>query len=434
MSRLNQLIKNFFAYGTAELISKIAPFLCLPIITRLMPDTEAFGVFTLFTTITGIGVTLSLLCLNTAVFREYFEYNNKEKQYNVTRTALQIVFFTTLIFSLILIIFNKNLSLMFFNDSRYNTIVILSGVSVFFTTNNYLIELPTRLQNHRKILLLSKLLSSLVYYGVILYLIYLGYTYYSIVFASIFTGIILFVFFGIRNKDFFLKGNFNKDISKNLLKIGLPLLPASIMYWLYSMISTVIITHFLSLSDLGVFSIGLKVARIGNVFTAVLTASLTHFIYSRINDIDYKSIMGNLFEKTYLLTISFYIILYIFKDVIFNLFASGDYQKGIEVFPCLLLVPLLSFLKYFLLTQFIVIKKTIFQFFFLLFDCVFLFFLSYFLLQSKGILGVAIANVIVSFTSLVLVMVYVDYIKRLIILPKRTYLWLILFVAVVILI
>ena len=429
MSRISYLIKNFISFGFAEFISKIVPFICLPLITRLLPNTEAFAVYNIFTTITGVGVTIVLLNLHSAVFREYFEYNSKNEQYNVTRTALSIVLINAILGAAIIVLCSQYISLLFFNDLKYQTVVILSAVSILLVSINYIIELPTRLENKRTTFIASKLFSSIGYYGIFLLLIVLGYTYYSIIFASIFTAILLFIFFSVLNKNFILKGRYDKQIKRNLLNIGLPLLPSSIMYWAYSFISIIMITHFLNLAELGIYSLTLKIARIGYVICCVLYSSLTHFVYSRSKDNDYKEIIGKTFDWLLVLISIIYISIYFCRNLIFKIFATDDYLDGLPLFKYLILVPFLTFLKNFLLMQFIVIKQPLQQSWFLLLDCILLITISYLLLPVYGILGVAIANVTTCFITLILIIFYVHYKKSIVIIRKRTYIYIVFLIS-----
>ena len=425
MKRANELIKNFFVYGFAEFISKIIPFLCLPIITRLMPDTAAFGVYNMFTIVLGLGITFVVLNINTVIFREYFDdkkgdvdISDSRFRYNVTTTAQKIVFLNSIVFSLILIIFSRFFSELFFNDALYRNVVIFSGIAVFLTSNSYIIECPTKLQNQRLTFVFSKLLGSIGYYLVLLLFIYLGFTYYSIIYTSIFTTILLIIYFWKKNKDFFLFGRFDRVIAKKMLTLGISLLPASIMYWIYSGISTIMISKFLDLSELGIYSFGLKIARIGYIFTNVLMGGLNHFIFSSMQDHDYPKVMGTLWELMFVFTTVCYLILFVFKDFIFYTFFSGDYLLGIEVFPFLLIVPFTSLLRYILFTQFTVIKKPIYNFVFICIECLCLLFLCYILISFKGIVGVAIANVFASFVAL-FILIFVVKKKKLVLFSKN---------------
>ena len=43
MSKAKLFIENFLVYGLGGIVSKIIPLIMVPIVTRLMPSTEYFG-------------------------------------------------------------------------------------------------------------------------------------------------------------------------------------------------------------------------------------------------------------------------------------------------------------------------------------------------------------------------------------------------------
>ena len=67
--------------------------------------------------------------------------------------------------------------------------------------------------NRRKVFVISGLVGSVGNYLIAILLISLGYSYYALIYASIFINIIMVLFFWIQNKQFFLKGKFDKKDS-----------------------------------------------------------------------------------------------------------------------------------------------------------------------------------------------------------------------------
>lgn len=45
MSRKKLFIENIFAYGFINIINMIVPFLLLPVITRMLPNTSDYGIY-----------------------------------------------------------------------------------------------------------------------------------------------------------------------------------------------------------------------------------------------------------------------------------------------------------------------------------------------------------------------------------------------------
>ena len=78
MSRAKLFLENFFVYGFINILSKIVPLILLPVVTRLLPDTSAFGIFDMYNVIVGFATPLAILGLYDAMFREFFEKDDQQ--------------------------------------------------------------------------------------------------------------------------------------------------------------------------------------------------------------------------------------------------------------------------------------------------------------------------------------------------------------------
>ena len=56
MSKAKIFMENMVVYGVGGIISKIIPLLMLPIITRIMPSTEYFGIVYLSNTLVSFAI------------------------------------------------------------------------------------------------------------------------------------------------------------------------------------------------------------------------------------------------------------------------------------------------------------------------------------------------------------------------------------------
>ncbi len=425
--RAKLLIENFFAYGSINVINKIIPLILLPVITRLLTNPSDYGVFDMYNLIVSFGSSLAILGIYDAMFREYFEKDEQEYKYNVTCTANRIILITSITVALALIIFNSSLSNLFFGTTIYSTVIFFSAIELFFSTNRQIISAPTRMQNKRTIYILSGVTQSLSYYLLAILLIYLGYSYYGMIYANIISTIILVIFFGILNKDFFTLGRYDKKIAKELLKMGIPLVPTFLIYWVFHSMDRIMIVNMLDTTQLGIYSIGARVASISSLIYAAFAGGWQYFAFSTMRDEDYKSMMGKVWEALFVISNCFFVIAFLLKDLIFNILFIGDYRKGVIVFPFLLYAPFLQMLYQILGTQFQVIKKTYFSPIILSFGAVTNLILNYILIPIMGIRGAAMATLlgfVVTVTLSILVIV-VD--RKLIYFNRKTYLNILLF-------
>ncbi|HBT51682.1 MAG TPA: polysaccharide biosynthesis protein, partial [Petrotoga sp.] len=185
MSRAKLFLENFFAYGFINVLNKVVPLLLLPVVTRLLPDTSAFGIFDMFNVIVGFTSPLAILGLYDAMFREFFEKDDNQYKYNVTTTAQRIILLSSTFIMFILILFSKSFSVLFFNTNAYSDIVIYSAIAMIFSANMSPIQAPTRMLNKRKIFVISGLVQSGGYYLIAILLIHLGLSYYGLIYAKI---------------------------------------------------------------------------------------------------------------------------------------------------------------------------------------------------------------------------------------------------------
>ncbi len=411
MSRAKLFIENFIAYGFINVLNKIVPLLLLPVVTRLLPDTSAFGIFDMFSVIVGFATPLAILGLYDAMFREYFEKDDQQYKYDVTTTTQRIILASSTVLTIILILFNSLFSKLFFGTQEHKDIIVYSAIAVIFSANLTPIQAPTRMLNRRKVFVISGLVGSVGNYLIAILLISLGYSYYALIYASIFINIIMVLFFWIQNKQFFLRGKFDKKIAKELFKIGLPLVPTFVIYWVYNSMDRIMITNFLGTSELGIYAIGSKVAHISQLIYMAFAGGWQYFAFSTMKDGDQVDLTSRVFEYLGIISFAFFLLILPFNQLIFNLFFEGDYTKGSIVFPYLFLSPLLLMLFQTAGNQFLVVKKSYLSTLSLSIGAGLNVLLNYFLIPRIGIVGASMATLIGYVTSVIIVVLITQKMK-----------------------
>lgn len=405
MNRKKLFLENIFSYGFINIINKIVPFLLIPIITRILKNPSDFGVYNIYTTVVNLGTPLAILGLYDAMFREFFEKSDLNYKYNVVSTAQRIIMISSIIISLGMIFTSQYLSTIFFDSKEYYLIFILAGITIFISSNRSPISAPTRMQNQRKIYVYSGLISSFSLYGLALLLIYFGYSYFGLIYASIFSAGALLFFFLARNYRFIFKGKFDFNIAKELLKIGLPLLPTFLIYWIYNSVDKIMILSLLDSFQVGIYSIGANVAQISTLIYAAFAGGYQYFAFSTMKDKDQVQLNSKVFDYLGALSILCMIVIYPFINVGFNIIFEGDYVLGYIVVPYLFISPLMLMLFQITANQFLVIRKSYYATVSLAIGAIVNVFLNYFLIKSIGIEGAAIATFTGYFITIFIVII-----------------------------
>lgn len=406
MSRKKLFIENMLSFGLINLLTKIIPFLLLPIITKALPNPSDFGIYSMFQTITGFGVPIALFGISDAVFREYFKSDDEERKKDVIRTSNIIILITTTAVTLFLIIFREALSVNIIKNPIYDNIIILSALTIFFSTISSNIQLISRLKNKIKVFALTGIISALVMYGLSLYLINIGYSYYGLIYGNLITAILMLFFFAKINFKDLLVGSFRKDIAKALIKIGLPLLPTVLIYWVFNSMDRIMISRMIGDVQLGIYSVGAKMAQISQIIYSGFAGGYGFFKYSTMKDSDQVEMNSRLFEMLLLFISIVFICTNPFIKMGYDLLFVDAYSSGYIVVAPLFLCPLLLMLFQVLSTQFIVDNKSYISSSILGVGALGNLVLNLFLIPAIGIEGAAYATLIGYFISLLLAIHY----------------------------
>jgi Membrane protein involved in the export of O-antigen and teichoic acid len=402
LSRAKLLLKNFATYGLVQALNKVIPLLLLPVITRLLPDTSDYAVFDMFSLILAFGTSLAVMGMYDAMFREYFEKEDQLFRYNVTTSAQRIVLISSLTLSLLLLVLNRSFSYLFFGTDGYGDIVAYASIAFFLSANVSIIQAPTRIQNKGKLFIVSGLLSSACMYVLSVVLLFLGYSYYGLIYSNIVASLVLLLFFWFLNKKYFTKGKINKKVTKELFKIGLPLLPTFIIYWVYNSMDRIMITNMLGVSDLGIYAIGSRVAQISMFIYMAFAGGWQYFAFSTMKDKDQVQLNSRVFEVLGLISIFSLILVYPFSHLIFSLLFTGEYIQGYIVFPYLYLSPLLLMLYQVVANQFLVVKKSYLSTLCLVSGAVINILLNLYLIKVLGVEGAAISTLVGYIVTLII--------------------------------
>lgn len=403
MSRAKLFLENFFVYGLINVLDKIVPLLLLPVITRLLADPSDFGIYDMYNLIIGFGSHLVVLGMYDAMFREYFEKDDQQYKYNVTATASRIILVSSFFISIVFVLFNSSLSKFFFGTSVYGGIIILSVVGIVLTSNRTIISAPTRIHNKRKVYAVSGILSSLSHYGLAILLISLGYSYFGLIYAHLASAVLLLMFFWILNNKFFTLGKFDKHIAKELFRIGLPLVPLFLIYWVYNSMDRIMIANMLGTTEMGIYAVGAKIASISTFIYAAFAGGWQYFAFSTMKDGDQVELNSKVFE--YLGAISFLslIVVYPFIAPLFAMIFPTAYAGAIAVVPYLYLSPLLLMLFQVVGNQFLVVKKSYLSTITLSLGALANVLLNWLLIPLLGVEGAAMATLIGYILSVVVV-------------------------------
>lgn len=394
MNKLKLFLENFLVYGLGGIISKIIPLIMVPIVTRIMPNTNYYGISDLSNTVVQFGSAIAIMGMYDAVYRMFFEKDDDAYKKRVCSTALVFLFGTSILVFIIMLAFRNMIAQLFFGDRQYAYVVYLSAMATLVGATNSIISAPTRMQNKRKVFLVTNMVSPLLSYSISFPMLLAGHYVIALPLAAVISGVTMEIAFGVMNRKWFNPKLFDMKLLKQLLVIAIPLLPNFLIYWVFNSCDKLMITNMIGIGAAGIYSVGSKLGHASQLIYTAFAGGWQFFAFSTMKEDNQVESNSRIFE--YLGIISFVATSFIcaWSHGLFRLLFKADYLSGYIVAPYLFLAPLLQMLFQVASNQFLVVKKTWPNMFILSAGAVLNVIINYFLIPVLGIEGAAIATLI----------------------------------------
>lgn len=413
MSRTKLFIHNFVVYGLGSIISKIIPLIMLPIITSIMTDTKYYGINDMINLVISFASAIAMMGMYDAMFRMFFEKEDDKYKKSICSTALFFVIVSSLVVCIIMFIFRKAILKSIINDIEYSLLFFIIIFNTFLTGIQNIVSAPTRMQNKRRVFLVTNTLTPVLSYAVSIPLLLKGMYVYALPLAAISSSLTMAIVFYYLNREWFSIKDISIEHLKSLIKIGVPLMPTFLMYWVCNSSDRIMIKSMLGLEELGIYSVASKIAQISQFIYTAFAMGWQYFAFSTMNDEDQKKLTANI--ANYLLVISLVATMAVtaLSKVIFSILAKGDYSNGFTILPYLFIAPLFLMVFQTIGNQFIVVKRTYPIPMILLGSVIMNISFNYLLIPKMGIEGASIATMIGYMVAVIIAYVITVKIKLL---------------------
>ena len=418
MRKAKLFIDNFIIYGIGGIISKIIPLIMVPIITRLMPGTEYYGVSDMSNTIISFAQSFAVFGMYEAMYRMFFEKDDKDFKKSICSTTLVFNLFTSFVVAFFLIIFRKELSFFFLDNAKYSYVIVITAVTTFVGATNSIVSAPTRMMNKRKIFLITNSVAPIISYLISVPLILKGYYVIAMPLAAMTSGLIMEVAFIILNIDWFDLSLFDLGKLKEMLKMAVPLLPTVLVFWIFGSCDRIMITRMLGISEAGVYAVGAKLGLASQLIYTAFAGGWQYFAYYTMKEDNQVETNSKTLEYLAVITYLTGIIIFVIAKPFYYTLFEDEYARGFIVAPYLYLAPLIQMLYQIASTQFMIIKKTWPTMILLTIGALANMLLNYVLIPYIGIEGAAIASLLGYSVSLLVCIVVLDH-MNLILISRR---------------
>lgn len=404
-NRKRLLLENILIFGFGGVISKAIPIIMVPIVTRMISDSSAYGISDLTTTIVSLFSAFALCGMYDAMFRMFFEKSDESFQKKVCSSAFAFTILSSLVIGGIMLLIKDQISSVFYSDPQYAYLIYLAALTVFVSTTNSIVSAPTRMQNKRLTYLLMNTISPLASYSIALVLLYFKFYIIALPVGALLAAFSCEAIFLIMNRKWFSIKMIDFGLIKDMLAIGLPLMPNFIIYWVFNSSDKIMISNFLGTGPAGVYAVGAKIGHLSQLINTAFAGGWQYFLFSIMRDKDNKKVISLIFEFLLVVALSSTLIMAALARPIMNVLFTEEYSLAMYLIPYLFLSPLLNMLFNIGSDQFIVIRKTWPNLLILSMGAIANVILNYFLIFSIGIEGAGIATFFGYFLSLIILVI-----------------------------
>lgn len=358
MSKAKLFIENFLVYGLGGIISRIIPLIMVPIVTRIMPSTEYFGLSDLSGTLVSFCSALAIIGMYDAMFRMFFEKDDTEYKRSVCSTTLTFTLATSLFVFVLMLLLRNTIARFFFGNTKYAYLVYITATATLVGATNGIISAPTRMQNKRKIFLVTNTVSPILSYAVSIPLLLKGHYVIALPLAGVISGVTMEATFWLLNRRWFSLRKFDCSLLKQLLKIAVPLFPNFLIYWIFNSSDRVMIANLLDVGQAGIYSVGSKLGHASQLIYTAFAGGWQYFAFSTMKDGNQVKTNSLVFEYLGVISFACTMAVCVVARPLYKVLFPAEYVIGYVISPYLFLAPLLQMLFQVAANQFLVVKKT----------------------------------------------------------------------------
>jgi O-antigen/teichoic acid export membrane protein len=332
---LKRLGKEVIIYGIASSLSKFIGIFLIPIYTAYFSK-EEYGSLDLISTIISFAAIFGMLQLESAISRYYFEVEEKRRKVYISTAFWNILLFSSIIV-LITFLFSDLITFLLFNNYNYSYIIKIASINILLFNIFGFLTVLIRYQKKPLFYSLVVFIQFMLTGAISVILIY----FFHFKIVSFFIGQIVGLFFGsiimlIYLKDY-LKFAYDINVLKMFFKYSIPQLPAVCGGWLNTYLNRFIMLGYLSISQIGIFTVSLQIASIFRLLENAFRMTWEPFIWEQLKKKDYKIKLYNLSKLITLIILSFAVLLSLFAEELQSILSSKDYIETVGIIKLLFL-------------------------------------------------------------------------------------------------
>lgn len=338
---LKKFIRDTAIYAIPSFISRGLGFILIPLYTRVLApaDYGALDLLTVFGSLVSLTVALEI---SQGVARYYTGENDPDGKIEYASTAFWFAVFCYTLFVIVAFTFSKELSAMVMG--RHGMEMYFRFGSVYIGLNGvfYLIQSQFRWELRSKNFAAASIIVSVITAGLaILFTYVFGWGLAGVLFGMA-SGVLTGCIYGLWNLSNTFQFRFRWMRLKEMLLFSAPLVPSGIAVFVNNYIDRVMINHYLSLNEVGLYGVAFRLAGIIGLVMIGFQGALTPLVYKYYRDPQTPHELARIFRLFLAFALMVFLILSLFASEVLHLMTTPAYYPAAQLIVFLVPAILLS--------------------------------------------------------------------------------------------
>jgi O-antigen/teichoic acid export membrane protein len=338
---VKRLFKDTLIYGIGRTLSYGVSLLLVPLYTRIFAPSDYGTIDILTLLITLVNLTIALE-IGQAIFRFLPDIQSQDERISYSSTALWFVIAVYSLFVLFVWLAAQNVSQWLINGNGQPDVIRVASLAAWAGGVFLLVQAKLRGQLQAKAYAATNITYTLGYLGFAILFVVV----FELGVIGVFSGQLIGSLLGCGLGIYFTRRDyrltFNRGHLKAMLQFSVPLVPSGIAVFVYLYIDRLMINELMSLSDVGIFGIGYRVATVVNLIMFGFQGALTPLIYNFYAKPGTPSDLARIFRYFVAAALLMCLGLSLFAREVLAVFTTPAYYDAASVIPFLTLAVIFS--------------------------------------------------------------------------------------------
>jgi O-antigen/teichoic acid export membrane protein len=337
---LRSFLRDSAVYGAATFLARGISIFLIPIYTRVLTPTD-YGAIDLVTIVAGLVASIVPLEIVQAVARFFPDEVDAKDKSTYASTALWYVIVSYSAFLVVTWILAEPLASILFGASFGGWLVRVATVAMFGNGIFYAVQSQLRWSLRAREYAVAGIVYTLASIATSVVLVVVLHFGIFGVFIGQALGAVAGIVVSAHYAASYYRRVFDAGRLREMLRFSTPLVPSTLGVLVAMYIDRIMINAMMTLSAVGVFGVGYRIASLPQLLLAGFQISITPLIYARHRDSSTPGELARVFRVFSAMALTLWLVLGLFAREIVAVFTTPEYYGAASVVP--LLVPAVLF-------------------------------------------------------------------------------------------